>query len=146
MPLTPDRVLPGELGDVDGDLLVLARFLVQDDPLPHRCLTLTWLDLHDRVTGLLLPLHELPPLPDAERAARFGTLVGTVVADHVPGGSVVAVLERPGGSEITPGDRAWNTMLRAEGVRHGFRVRGFFVGAAGRVRPLALDDALQAAG
>ncbi|ACZ29952.1 hypothetical protein Xcel_0921 [Xylanimonas cellulosilytica DSM 15894] len=144
MALDPTHISPGERVADDGDLLSLAQFVLRDDLLPHRCLHLTWLDDGDRVTGLLLPLGAIPTVPDAERATRFGDLVRTVIDEHAPGGSVVGILERPGGALIQHGDRAWNSMLRAQGVRLGFRVRGFFVATQAGVRPLALDDALLA--
>lgn len=142
MALDPTSVRPGDHIADDGGLLTLARLLVQDDAPLARRLNLTWLDADDRVTGFLLPLTPIPPLPDADRATRFGDLARTGIDEHAPGGSVVGVLERPGGALIQHGDRAWNSMLRAQGVRLGFRVRGFFVATHTGVRPLALDDAL----
>jgi hypothetical protein len=134
-------LLPGDLVEDDDHLLELVAFLAGDARPHRRCLLLTWLDAEDRVPGVLLPLHGVPVVPDDERSSRFGRLAAGVVTEHLPGGSVVAVLERPGGAAITETDRAWNAMLRAQARQHGFRVRGFFVAAGGQVRPLTLDDA-----
>lgn len=134
-------LLPGDLVEDDGQLLELAAFLAGDARPHRRCLLLTWLDADDRVPGVLLPLHGIPDLPDDERSGRFGRLAAGVVTEHLPGGSVVAVLERPGGAAIAESDRAWNAMLRTQARERGFRVRGFFVAAGGQVRPLTLDDA-----
>ena len=129
---------PGDRITDDAELLELACYLADASRPGERDLTLTWLDADDRLLGLIVPLDDVPDSPDATVARGLGDLVRDVVDEHAPGGSVVAVLGRPGDSAVSAGDRAWNRALR-HGA--GVRVRGVFVAAGGEVRPLTLDDA-----
>lgn len=133
---------PGDRVADDGQLLALATFLA-DDALPHhRSLSLTWLDADDRLLGLLVPIDELPEVPGANVSPGLGRLMAGVLERSAPGGSVVAVLHRPGDDAISASDRAWNAVIRAHGRDHAVRVRGVFIAAGGAVRPVTLDDAL----
>ena len=129
---------PGDHVADDAELLELATFLAGGVLPRQRTLTLTWLDADDRLLGLVVPLGDVPPEPDDVMARDLGRLMAEVLAEHAPGGSVVAILERPGDPAIAAGDRAWNRTLRAQ---DGVRPRGVFVAAGGAVRPLTLDDA-----
>ena len=129
---------PGDRITDDAELLELACYLADASRPGERDLTLTWLDADDRVVGVVLPVDDVPTAPDAAAARHLGDLLREVLDEHAPGGSVVAVLGRPGDSAVSAGDRAWNRALRA---RSGVRVRGVFVAAGGEVRPLTLDDA-----
>ncbi|MFV2144210.1 hypothetical protein [Isoptericola sp. G70] len=141
MNLTSASFRPGDKVADDGALLELATFLSGGVLPRERVLTLTWLDADDRVTGIAVPVRDVPEQPSAEDAARFGGVIASVTGQSVPGGSVVAMLERPGEQSVTAADRAWNTALRTQAAERGFRLHGLFVAAGGAVRPLALDDA-----
>ncbi|MCA5892439.1 hypothetical protein LEP48_03605 [Isoptericola sp. NEAU-Y5] len=132
---------PGDHVADDAELLELATFLAGGVAARRRCLTLTWLDADDRLLGLVMPVSDLPVAPEPSTLPGLGGLMGAVLAENAPGGSVVAVLERPGDPAINAGDRAWNAALRAQ---DDARVRGVFVAAGGAVRPLTLDDAYDA--
>jgi hypothetical protein len=132
---------PGDPVASDDDVLRLARMLAGDARPRERMLLLTWLDADDRLLGLAIPVRGIPALPDDDVAPGLGTLVRSVVQEAAPGGSVVAVLERPGDVTITSADRAWNAVLREQSAAGGVRVRGVFLAASGLVRPVTLDDA-----
>ncbi|GAA1713011.1 hypothetical protein GCM10009809_06440 [Isoptericola hypogeus] len=129
---------PGDRISDDAELLELAAWLADASRPGERDLTLTWLDADDRVVGVVVPVDDAPAAPDVELTRHLGTLMREVLDEHAPGGSIVAVLGRPGDSAIGAADRAWNRALRAD---PGGRVRGVFVAADGVVRPLTLDDA-----
>ena len=129
---------PGDRITDDDDLLELARYLADASRPGERDLTLTWLDAEDRLLGLIMPLDDVPAVPDAVAARGLGDLLHDILDEHAPGGSVVAVLGRPGDSAVGADDRAWNRALRD---RSDIRVRGVFVAAGGEVRPLTLDAA-----
>ncbi len=129
---------PGDRIADDVELLELARYLADSSRPGERDLTLTWLDADDRLLGVIVPLDDVPTVPDTGTSRGLGALLHDVLDEHAPGGSVVAVLGRPGDSSVGDGDRAWNRALRE---RPDVRVRGVFVAAGGEVRPLTLDDA-----
>lgn len=142
MNLTTAPFRPGDKVADDAALLALATFLSGGVLPRQRVLTLTWLDLDDRVTGIAVPVRDVPEHPSADDAARFGGVISSVTEQSVPGGSVLAVFERPGEQTVTAADRAWNDALRAQAEQRGFRLHGLFVSAGGAVRPLTLDDAV----
>ncbi|MFC8599810.1 hypothetical protein [Isoptericola sp. NPDC057191] len=132
---------PGDLVADDAALLELARFLADGTFARRRTLTVTWLDADDRLLGVALPLEDVPARPDPEILAGLSAVLRSVVDDEAPGGSAVAVLDRPGDATVTADDRAWNRGLREQAAAQDVRLRGFFVAAGGQVRPLTLDDA-----
>lgn len=131
---------PGDRVADDVQLLALATFLADAAPR-GRSLRLTWLDADERLLGRLVPVDDLPALPGPP-VAGLGTLLASAIRQSAPGGSVVAVLQRPGDDAIGATDRAWNAAIRDQAREHGVRVRGVFVAAGGSVRPVTLDDAL----
>ncbi|WP_407318675.1 hypothetical protein UQW22_18465 [Isoptericola halotolerans] len=141
MDLTTASFRPGDKVADDAALLELATFLCGGVLPRQRVLTLAWLDADDRVTGIAVPVRDVPDRPSDDDAARFGGVIASVTQQSVPGGSVVAMLERPGERSVSPADRAWNDALRVQAAERGFRLHGLFVAAGGAVRPLAMDDA-----
>lgn len=132
---------PGDWVATDDDVLRLASMLAADALPRERALLLTWLDGDDRLLGLAVPLQGVPATPADDVASGVAMILRSVAEETAPGGSLVAVLERPGADGITPPDRAWNAVLRHQAADAGVRVRGVFVAAGGVVRPLTLDDA-----
>ncbi|WP_402464159.1 hypothetical protein [Isoptericola aurantiacus] len=142
MDLTPAPVSPGDLVVTDADRLALATTLARAALPRSRTLGLTWIDDRDRASGVAVPVRGVPEIPSTEDAARLGMVIASVTEQSAAGGSVVAVLCRPGETTIGDGDRAWNLALREQSATHGFRLHGLFVAAGGTVRPLTMDDAL----
>ncbi|MDO8144248.1 MULTISPECIES: hypothetical protein [unclassified Isoptericola] len=141
MDTTPTRIRPGDLVLTDDDRLALASTLAAAALPRSRTLCLSWIRSDDRATGVLVPVREVPEKPDVDDARRFGMVIASVTEQSAAGGSVVAVLCRPGDDTITDADRAWNAALREQAATHGFRLHGLFVGSGSAVRPLAMDDA-----
>ncbi|GAA4732089.1 hypothetical protein GCM10023216_25280 [Isoptericola chiayiensis] len=142
MDTTPTPVRPGDHVYDDADRLALATTLAAAALPRSRTLCLSWIDADHRAAGVAVPIREVPEYPDVDDARRFGMVIASVTQESVPGGSVVAVLCRPGDATICDVDRAWNLALREQSATHGFRLHGLFVAAGGGVRPLTMDDAL----
>ncbi|NHC14627.1 hypothetical protein [Motilibacter deserti] len=121
----------------DEALLALATQFGRDVDTGGRTLALTWLDAHDRLMPLVVPIDDIPELPDEGFAPALATVMAAPT-QGAPDCGVVAILVRGGSPRVTAGDRAWNRVLRGQ---DSIRVRGVFVAAGGTVRPLALDDA-----
>ncbi|MEG3615725.1 hypothetical protein [Isoptericola haloaureus] len=137
----PQPVRPGDLVLTDDDRLALATTLAAAALPRSRTLCLTWIDAEDRASAVAVPVRDVPEKPDVDDARRFGMVIASVTEQSAAGGSVVAVLCRPGDDTVTDADRAWNAALREQAATHGFRLHGLFVGSASAVRPLAMDDA-----
>lgn len=141
MDTTTTPVRPGDLVLTDDDRLRLATTIASTALPRSRTLCLSWVGADDRACGVLIPVRDVPERPDVDDARRFGMVIAAVTEQSAAGGSVVAVLCRPGGTRFTDADRAWNAALREQAATHGFHLHGLFVGSGGTVRPLAMDDA-----
>lgn len=139
MDTTTAPFLPGDPVTDDAVLLEFAAFMAQVATPGRRSLVLAWLDADDRTSGVVVPIEEIPAIPDLAAAEGLGRLMAGVLADHAPGGSVVAVLARAGSPLVGDSDRVWNRVLRGQDQAP---VRHFFIATQGGVRPLTLDDAV----
>ncbi|NHC46945.1 P-loop NTPase family protein [Motilibacter aurantiacus] len=136
--MTRATLNPGDRIHDDEALLALATQLGRELDDFGRTLALTWLDADDHLLPIVVPIGDIPELPDEGFGPGLETVMGASVHEHAPGGSVVPVLIRGGSPTVTAGDRAWNRLLREQ---DSVRVRGVFVAVAGTVRPIAVDDA-----
>ena len=90
---------------------------------------------------MIIPIEEIPDLPDAEGTTRIAEALGSALSGPAPAGCVVLLLERPGPARRTQADHAWHIMLRWAMSEAEVRVRAVFLAAEGVVLPFALDDA-----
>lgn len=134
------RVSPREPLDTDADLLRWAQFISRGLIPVRRTLWVMFLDRKNRALPTILPIEEIPDLPD-EEAPRMAHNLARIGQDMAPGGAIVLMLERPGARRRAAADDAWHSMLRRELTAAGMRVRAMFLAAGGQVETFALDDA-----
>lgn len=125
----------------DADLLRWARFINHGVHPRRRTLWVLLLDADDVPRPVIIPIEDVPDLPDARGTARIAEALAVVLEEEAPEGSVVMMLERPGPPLRAQADHAWHTMLRWSMAEAGVRVRAVFLAAAGEVLAFALDDA-----
>lgn len=142
--IDPDRVLA-----TDADLFELLEVLLQRANERHLWLVL--LDAGHRVTGPLMPLADLPSLPDTpERAhdvgvASAGELLAArlaMVVHAVEAHELALVWERRGSAEFRDDERAWAGALAEHCAALGVRLRAQFVLHDAGLRVLAPADQL----
>ena len=135
-PVTPEEPLR-----TDADLLRWARFINHGVHPRMRTLWVLLLDEEDVPLPVIIPIEEIPDLPDAEGTTRIAEALGSALSGPAPAGCVVLLLERPGPARRTQADHAWHIMLRWAMSEEEVRVRAVFLAAEGVVLPFALDDA-----
>ncbi len=126
----------------DAELLTLAETLHHDVSPVRRSLWVSWMDADGQVLPVVVPIDDIPELPDARMLDNLAFVVGEVLEREADGGSVMFMLERPGGDSVSDNDRCWNDLLRRATQERGVSMRGLFLATAGGVRPLTLDDTL----
>lgn len=136
-----EPVSPEEPLRTDADLLRWARFVNHGVHPRRRTLWVLLLDGEDVPLPVLLPIEDVPDLPDAEGTTGIAEALASLLSGSAPEGSVVLLLERPGPLQLAQADHAWHTMLRWAMAEAGVRVRAAFLAAAGEVLAFALDDA-----
>ncbi|QOR71840.1 hypothetical protein IM660_06125 [Ruania alkalisoli] len=122
------------------DLARWASFIHQGES-SRTTLWLLLLDGAGRSLPELIAIDDVEPGPHPVFIANLLELVEMTLATIAPGGSMVAMLERPGTPHRTPADREWNEAVRWEARQRGIPVQAFFVACAGRILPMTLDDA-----
>jgi hypothetical protein len=93
-----------------------ARWAAVLEPLSFtaRSLWLSWLDSGGLMLPLVMPIDDLPELPDAELLQGVRRVHVGVSQSHLgDGGHFALALSRPGPSTITTTDAAWAEGLRA---------------------------------
>ena len=135
-PVTPEEPLR-----TDAELLRWARFVNHGVHPRRRTLWVLLLDEADVPLPVIIPIEDVPDLPDTEGTTRIADALASLMSSSAPEGSVVLLLERPGPPSRAQADHAWHTMLRWSLSEAGLRVRAMFLAAAGEVLAFALDDA-----
>lgn len=125
--------------------------LLTDDDVAHRVASLVgtaardrtlWLlfvDGDGRQSPVLMPLEDLPGMPDEVVTALGRVLVGFLpeLATAAGPGSVVFVRERLGPDGVLPPDRAWADALTTMCRRFAVLVRGIHLSTPNRVQRMA---------
>jgi hypothetical protein len=88
-----------------------AGMLVQPPAFESRTLWLTWLDGGGRSLPVVLPVEDLPRIPDAGLLQSLVLLHDGIADGLIGGGHLAMALSRPGGSDITEDDREWEDAL-----------------------------------
>ena len=133
-------VAPEEPLHTDADLMRWAEFISHGVDPVRRTLWVMFLDAQDTPVPTILPIEEIPDLPD-EEVPRMAHNLAKMGQDMAPGGAMVLMLERPGARHRAAADDAWHSVLRRELVAAGMRVRAMFLAAGGQVETFTLDDA-----
>jgi hypothetical protein len=78
-----------------------------------RSLWLTWIDHDGMALPVVLPIDDIPLVPDPEMLEGLRRVHVGVGQSHLPlGGHLAMALCRPGGPEVTEDDAAWAEALR----------------------------------
>ncbi|HEX2176564.1 MAG TPA: hypothetical protein VHG70_11700 [Nocardioidaceae bacterium] len=124
-------------------LLVRWRQLMGPWGFERRSLWLLWFDEDGFQLPIVVPIDDIPDLPDDDMVGRLLQIAHEVA--HVDGsdtgGATVAVtLSRPGSARVTPSDRAWARALLGQAAGAGVSLWPVHLATKGTVRPLTLDD------
>ena len=129
---------------IRSDEELTARWADMLEPLVFgaRSLWLTWIDDEGLMLPVVLPVDDIPLLPDPEMLEGLRRLHVGVAASHLPrGGSLAMALCRPGLPQITKDDEAWAKALRE--AFDGVPVAPYptlHLAAGGRVLPIELPE------
>lgn len=122
---TEDDALPvtGRILDDGRDALdVLLRVVGPECDGPPALWFLV-LDATDRVLPLVLPIAEVPIVPDAVVCANLVHVLASVLEHDAPGGSVVVGYVRRGGGDLGPFEAGWSAALQVSAQREVVRIR-----------------------
>lgn len=81
------------------------------------------LDASDRVLPLVLPIAEVPTVPDAVVVANLVHVLASVLEHDAPGGSVVVGYVRRGGGDRGAFEAGWSSALHVSAQRELVRIR-----------------------
>jgi hypothetical protein len=98
-----------------------------------------FLDDDGVLTGPVIPVEELPELPEPDDAARFGALIGTA-AEMVEARAVIIVWERPGPPMLASADRQWLCTFEDGLTARDVKVRAIMMSHGHGVRWARRDD------
>lgn len=130
------RPLPSEPLLDERALMQHIRFLLSHGRPNGRELWLIFLDADRRPIPTVTNVDAVPVAPDRRLVLNLFEVIGTVLDESVPGGSVAVVMERPGSPEITLADRLWGTALHGCARRGGIPCHGPYLVVSGEVLPL----------
>lgn len=106
----------------------------------RRSLWLIFLDEDGRQSDLIVPIDDIPMLPDARDVGAIADLI-TRVRDEIGITEVPMLLSRPGPVEMTDGDRLWAAAL-TEALRDQRPRWPIHLATRDRVQVFAADDLL----
>jgi hypothetical protein len=137
--VVPDLPSPTDLpplltdDDVTRRVALLIGNAIRDDTL-----WLLFVDGDDRQSRVVVPVEELPDLPD-ELVPALGEVLDGVLPDLATDagpGSVVFVRERLGPDDLVPADLVWAGALGAMCMSRSIPLRGIHLSTPGAVRRL----------
>jgi hypothetical protein len=111
--MTPPQLASVPVRSAD-DLTARWASLLDPPVFGARSLWLTWLDDDGLMLPVIVPVDDLPALPDRQLMSSLLTVVGGVLDDQLPDddGHVAFALCRPGSPEATGDDDAWAEALQ----------------------------------
>lgn len=96
------------------------------------------LDGDDRQSPVLIPISEVPDLPDMRMVRNLAAVVHGMIAETMAGiGRVLFVRERLGPCGVTNSDQCWAAALDGECSRAGVATAGTYLLSPGGVSRLA---------
>jgi hypothetical protein len=117
--------------DVTGRVAMLIGTAARDDTL-----LLLFVDGDDRQAPVVMPVEDMPPLPDGVVVALGDVLAGVMpdLATAAGPGSVVFVRERLGPDDVLPADRSWAEALDAMCRGRRIPLRGIHLSTSNGIR------------
>lgn len=106
----------------------------------RRSLWLIFLDEDGQQSGLIVPIDDIPMLPDMRDVAAITDLIARI-RDDIGVADVPMLISRPGPSEMTEGDRRW-AMALTEALRDQHPRWPLHLATRDRVQVFAADDLL----
>ncbi len=129
--------LPGTALARPGDALAVLLALAGPERRGPLAVWIVLVDEHDRCLPIVLPVSEIPGLPDRDEAHGMFELLGSVLhAEGHPDGGVVAGIVRSGGGDRGATEDAWRVALEAGAAAAGVRLLGVAAIGAARARML----------
>ena len=122
----------------NADLLALWQKLMGPWGFSSRTLWLVFLDEGGRTMQVIVPIEDVPPMPERHAIDSLRQMVGDLVTTGGVG-SVPMLLSRPGPASMRAGDRAWACALR-DGLGPQLCPWPIHFATKGNVRPFAPDD------
>lgn len=126
----------------ESDLLQRWQELMGTEGFGCRSLWLIFLDDAGSQSDLIMPIDNVPMLPDPREVRRIVELIARV-RDEIGAIDVPLLLSRPGPSHITEGDRIW-AMALAQAMRGQRPHWPIHLATHGRVQVFAPDDLVAA--
>lgn len=125
-------------GPVRTDADVLSRVELLIDPIERvrQSLWLFFLDRDDKQSPVVVPIEDVPQVPDPDEVGNLCWIVADVLGSTEPEGSVIIILTRPGPAVVDEPDRIWQERLRDGAILHGARIRMICLATPDGVLPL----------
>jgi len=120
-----------------GDALDVLLRLVGAERSGPAALWFLVLDAHDRVLPSVLPISDVPTVPDRVVADNLVHVLSSVLDNDAIGGSVVIAYVRRGGGDRGAFENAWSTVLRDRAATERVRVRAEVAIGRDRARVLS---------
>jgi hypothetical protein len=120
----------------DAEVLDRVAAIIGEDSRQQRSLWLFFLDGGGQQSNIVVPVDDVPELPDRSFADNLCLVAAHAIAEAAPGGQVVITLTRPGPAEPTEGDRSWLAALGEGAARHDAPVRMVCLATPAAVREL----------
>lgn len=122
----------------DNDLLARWQELMGAGGFARRSLWLIFVNDRGEQAELIMPIDDIPMLPDPKEVAGIAELIAGV-RDRLDVAQVPLLLSRPGPSYITEGDRRW-AMALTEALRDQRPHWPIHLATCDRVQVFAPDD------
>lgn len=134
MPTTPLTDIPVRSAD---ELIDRWAVLLAPGVFPARSLWLAWFDNAGSMMPVVVPVDDVPPVPDGPLLdGLLGLHDAVVERTGAEGGHLALALCRPGTAETTEDDEAWADVLTDELADRLDGTWSFHVASAGTVREL----------
>lgn len=129
---------PGSLLTTDHEALAHLAGLV-GDCRDDAVLWVTFLSADDRALALVLPIDDLPPVPDDATTTAFAQAMRDVVGTVYPGAQALVAIVRPRGGDYGDHERSWADALWRAADATGWSIR--MIAAVGAHRARVLERA-----
>lgn len=135
MTRTPDVPL---LDSPEATVDALDLFIGPEDRR-RRSLWILWLDAEGRPAPVVVPIDDLPELPEAR---TLDAVMGVISVQADPDGSVLLTLTRPGPRSVGAADRAWFEAIHRAARAAELAVRPLHLATPEGTLALHLDDVI----
>lgn len=120
----------------DADVLARVAAIIDEDARTEQTLWLFFLDGDGMQSDVVVPIDDVPGLPDTRLVGNVCYIVSQVLASTEPGGSAVITLTRPGAADLGERDLHWLQALQKGAAKHDSPVRMLCLATPAGVREL----------